>query len=305
MPSYIAPGEGGAPFLLATVPGGGAEAEAAIRLIGGTVVHRVALADAADACAGFAGAVVIDVRDADEGTVHAATAALDAAAAAHDLPLIVAMSLSQVDVVVAALRDGDPQLLCDPDQAEWVRALVTAGLSPRSGGSPGGVRDPGDEAERLARLQAEVARIADALSRLGTDRDAPRAASDARPRFDAGPVAASITAPEVRDVIKARRLRDRFLGEGLFEDPAWDMLLDLFAAELEGARVSVSSLCIAAAVAPTTALRWIGRLTDTGLLERAPDPQDRRRAFVALSPIAGTAMRGYVAATKAAGLPLV
>ena len=43
------------------------------------------------------------------------------------------------------------------------------------------------------------------------------------------------------------------------------VLLDLFAAELEGNRVSVSSLCIAAGVAPTTALRWIARMTDMGL----------------------------------------
>ena len=59
------------------------------------------------------------------------------------------------------------------------------------------------------------------------------------------------------------------------------MLLDLYAAELEGAQVSVSSLCIAAAVAPTTALRWIGRMTEAGLFVRQPDPFDRRRAFLA------------------------
>jgi DNA-binding MarR family transcriptional regulator len=109
----------------------------------------------------------------------------------------------------------------------------------------------------------------------------------------------------VRDVIRARRLRDRFFGGGLFEDPAWDMLLDLFAAGLERSQVSVSSLCIAAAVAPTTALRWIGRLTAAGLLDRAADPADRRRAFVTLSPRADVAMRSYVAAGRAARLPLV
>ena len=101
-----------------------------------------------------------------------------------------------------------------------------------------------------------------------------------------------------------RRLRDRFFASGLFEDPAWDMLLDLFAAELEGSAVSVSSLCIAAAVAPTTALRWIARLTDAGLLERRPDPFDKRRVFMALSEAARQGMRGYCRAVREAGLAI-
>src|SRR5690606_9764038 len=75
-----------------------------------------------------------------------------------------------------------------------------------------------------------------------------------------------VTAQQVRDLLRARRLRDEFLPGDLFADPAWDMLLDLFAARLEQERVSVSSLCIASAVPPTTALRWIRTLTEKGLL---------------------------------------
>lgn len=295
--SYGLPGAGGTRFLLAA---GGADAEAAVALIGGDVVARVAPDALAEACAAFDGIAVLDVRGLAEPPLHAVTEATARGAATHGVPLIVAMTLAQVDAVVDAADGTTPLFLCDPDQAEWIRALVTAGLLPPAGD---GVRDPGDEAERLARLRDEIARIADALARLG--RPAEGAAADRRGTFQAAPVDVSVSAPEVRDVIKSRRLRDRFLGAGLFEDPAWDMLLDLFAAELEGVRVSVSSLCIAAAVAPTTALRWIGRLTEAGLLERAPDAADRRRAFVMLSPVAGVAMRGYVAAARAAGLPLV
>lgn len=122
--------------------------------------------------------------------------------------------------------------------------------------------------------------------------------------FGFEPPAQSVDPQLVRQAIRARRMRDAFLGENLFEDPAWDMLLDLYAAHLEGVRVSVSSLCIAAAVAPTTALRWIGKLTDAGLFERQPDPDDRRRVFMALSPKALKAMGGYVAAVRRAGLPI-
>ena len=45
-------------------------------------------------------------------------------------------------------------------------------------------------------------------------------------------------------------------GEGLFADPAWDIMLDLFAARIEGKDITVSSAGIAACVPPTTALRW-------------------------------------------------
>src|SRR3546814_5849017 len=68
------------------------------------------------------------------------------------------------------------------------------------------------------------------------------------------PMTADVAAAEgarVRALIRARRMRDQFFRSELFADPAWDMLLDLMAARLEHKRVSVSSLCIAAAVPVT------------------------------------------------------
>lgn len=58
--------------------------------------------------------------------------------------------------------------------------------------------------------------------------------------------------------------------------------------------MTVSSLCVAAAVPPTTALRWIGLLTERGLLVRAVDDADRRRAFVGLSDTAARALGGWL-----------
>ena len=107
---------------------------------------------------------------------------------------------------------------------------------------------------------------------------------EARPRRGAAARGGCpIEAGRIRAIIRARRLRDRYFGGGLFADPAWDMLLDLMAARLERRRVAVSSLCIAAAVPPTTALRWIRTLCDQGLLVRAADAEDGRRVFIELS----------------------
>jgi DNA-binding MarR family transcriptional regulator len=87
----------------------------------------------------------------------------------------------------------------------------------------------------------------------------------------------------VRSLIRLRKLRRDYLGAEIFFDPAWDMLLDLYAARLEGRRVNVSSLCMAAGVASTTALRWMQGLEAKCLITRHPDQADGRRVFMELS----------------------
>ena len=106
----------------------------------------------------------------------------------------------------------------------------------------------------------------------------------------------------IRQIIRQRRLRSDFLGGDWFADPAWDILLDLTAAAAENKRVSVSSLCHASGVPPTTALRWISQMVDAGLLVRVDDPVDRRRSFIELSDVATRKMARYFAET---GAPLV
>jgi DNA-binding MarR family transcriptional regulator len=222
-----------------------------------------------------------------------------------DLRLVVTLAVGQIDEIAAVLMGPSTQLLCEPMLAELVAAIAVAG---QMGGSPGlADRWREDEAERLRRLNDEVARIAELLARLvGRERDGGGGdeVGDRHIGFGFAPPATDADPQAIRQAIRARRLRDAFFGQNLFEDPAWDMLLDLYAAHLEGGQVSVSSLCIAAAVAPTTALRWIGKLTGAGLLERQPDPLDRRRAFMALSAKALRGMEGYVAAVRRAGLPI-
>ncbi len=140
------------------------------------------------------------------------------------------------------------------------------------------------ETGRLAAMGSEAERIAAALARLEPAGDA------ALPPLDA---------TRLRGAIKARRARDTFFPAAIFGEPAWDMLLDLAVAAAEARDTAVSSLCIAAAVPTTTALRWIRTLCDAGLFERRDDPADARRAFISLSPGAMQAMAHYLAQTPA------
>jgi Winged helix DNA-binding domain len=97
----------------------------------------------------------------------------------------------------------------------------------------------------------------------------------------------------VRRIIWQRQHRDRFFDSELLCDPVWDMLLDLAVAAAEFRQISVTSLCIASRVPPTTALRWIGVMTDQGLVRRVEDSQDRRRSFIALTDKAMNAVARY------------
>jgi hypothetical protein len=140
--------------------------------------------------------------------------------------------------------------------------------------------------DHLGRLSDEVSRIAIALARLSTTSDSGR--------DDAANRDLPVIRPEfVRSEIRARRLRGRYFEEDLFADPAWDILLDLFEAELTQRRISVSSACAAAAVPATTALRWITSMVKRQLLVRRNDPLDARRVFVELAPSASLSMRRY------------
>lgn len=91
------------------------------------------------------------------------------------------------------------------------------------------------------------------------------------------------TAALSRRYLAHRRLREGLFGSGLFADPAWDMMLDLYAQEVSNRRVSVSSICLAAAVPSSTAMGWLNRLEDKGLIYREEDAHDARRTFVRLS----------------------
>ncbi len=115
--------------------------------------------------------------------------------------------------------------------------------------------------------------------------------------FPAAPPAPPASFPGARAALVRERLRQRRARETLFADifcdPAWDMLLDLYAAHYESNEVSVSSLCIAAQVPATTALRHIETMTARGWLERHADPADKRRSFIRLSDEARTRLDRY------------
>jgi DNA-binding MarR family transcriptional regulator len=93
-------------------------------------------------------------------------------------------------------------------------------------------------------------------------------------------------------------------GSDLFADPAWDILLELYASELGQHRVTVTDVSIAADVPAATAIRWIGKLVQVGLVERMNDRFDGRRVWLALSSSGSSTMRRYFDSVSITSLPL-
>jgi len=103
----------------------------------------------------------------------------------------------------------------------------------------------------------------------------------------------------VRQILRNRRSRTQVIGSDLLGEPAWDMLLELYGLEIEQRRISVSKLCLASGAPPTTALRWVDKLQENGLVARKDDPLDARRTWVSLSDEGLRRMREYFNATTA------
>lgn len=203
---------------------------------------------------------------------------------------VVAAPTDLVDLLFMQVGGAPIELVIDGNDGERAAALALATSGIHRARHLSDVASD-QSAERLRQLSDEVSRIASTLARLSTGPEAPAQFSHPVNDVEVPPVSPGT----VRSVIRARRLRSRFFEEDLFADPAWDMLLDLLQSEIAQLRVPVSSLCIAAAVPATTALRWLKTMTNKGIFVRRADPHDGRRIFVELSRDASLAMRRYFA----------
>jgi CheY-like chemotaxis protein/DNA-binding MarR family transcriptional regulator len=95
---------------------------------------------------------------------------------------------------------------------------------------------------------------------------------------------------ELRDI---RKVRSKYFPSELFSDPCWEMLLDLYDAQLAGAEVTVTSLGAASGASATTALRRMENLQSHALIERLADSADKRRTIVRLTEAGLTAVEQF------------
>ncbi len=156
-------------------------------------------------------------------------------------------SLETLETAYAMLPVSRCHFLIDPTDAEVMLIMSGAIKRGKMDQVHGGNREI--EFSALHRISDELADFAKTLARIAEqDEDTamiglaekpisfrPAPAAVMHPFIDAPAAHASLMSPAlIREAIKLRRLRDSYFPADLFADPAWDILLDLFAARLEG-----------------------------------------------------------------------
>lgn len=128
------------------------------------------------------------------------------------------------------------------------------------------VRDRGGGVEEIARRLDELVRAVSDTPGLGS----PPAIKD-------GILHAA------RAARKARRERQRIFGETLMSDPAWDILLELFVARIEGRQLRLSQVSSAIGFSEGTLIRWAAQLIEAKLVASSPNAADPKDRILALT----------------------
>jgi DNA-binding MarR family transcriptional regulator len=96
-------------------------------------------------------------------------------------------------------------------------------------------------------------------------------------------------------IYKSRLDRALFFRPALFGEAGWDALLAIYIFGASGRTLSAGQLCQATSeVSLTSAIRLQRRLADVDMIRRFPDPADRRRMLVELTPAGQQMLEDYL-----------
>lgn len=133
-----------------------------------------------------------------------------------------------------------------------------------------------DDAGRLMRLLSEPSEDA----ALATSADRPRMISRAL-----------LIEAACKERMRRRR-RAKVLPKDMFGEPAWDILLQLYA-EQQAGRLKIARLTSDLELPATTVLRWLSYLEDRQLVRREDHPTDHRSVIIELTAEAIQAIDTY------------
>jgi DNA-binding MarR family transcriptional regulator len=102
------------------------------------------------------------------------------------------------------------------------------------------------------------------------------------------------TVPVARALLDDRKRRSAIFNPGMFGEPAWELLLNLYINDRAGPRLTIGKLIQVAGLPQSTSLRWLDYLEDQRLIVRNEHPTDARTAFVELTDKAREALASYL-----------
>lgn len=151
--------------------------------------------------------------------------------------------------------------------------------------------EPADFASRLLALSQQLLSMAGAATGAGRKEESAAAAPWGKLEEEPDE---SLLIYVAEAMYRHRQSRRELFPGGLFGEPGWDILLDLYISSKRNRQVTVSDACLASLVPSTTALRSLAQLEQEGMVERHRDPQDGRRIYVRLLPEAEARMMAYL-----------
>jgi len=200
------------------------------------------------------------------------------------LQLILVTGHASVDTAVAAMRLEASDYLFKPVDPKSLRDAVQHALRRAASiREVGTTRPDSPRATELRQLAGTARALAEDMGRALVTSPGP---DDGAAQGDA------LRALELLQ--RLQESRHSIFGEAVMPEPAWEMLAELMRARLAGQQLSVTSLALASQSPMTTALRRIDDLIQGGLAARVPDPADRRRTHVELSPEGMARMRAFL-----------
>jgi len=196
------------------------------------------------------------------------------------LQLLLVTGQASFDTAVAAMRLEASDYLFKPIEPKSLRESVQHALT---------------RAESIRKVRAttrdspgasELRQVADTAKALAEDMR--RTIEQDASRRDApgtGPGRPEDTCLRTLKLLQKMHVaRSGIFGEAVMPEPAWEVLAELMRARLAGQHLSVTSLALSSKSPMTTVLRRIEDLIQGGLAARMPDPADRRRTYVELTP---------------------
>jgi CheY-like chemotaxis protein/DNA-binding MarR family transcriptional regulator len=184
------------------------------------------------------------------------------------LQLLLITGQASVETAVAAMKLDASDYLLKPVDPKALREAVTHALERASSiRAIAGETAGSSNAAELDRLSDTARELATRIGRLGT------VPHDSEPSIEA-----------LGLLRRLHEARSSIFGPAVMPEPAWEMLAELMRARLAGQPLSVTSLALASSSPMTTALRRIEDLIQGGLIVRVPDPADRRRTYLELTP---------------------
>ena len=199
------------------------------------------------------------------------------------LQLLLVTGQASLETAIAAMRLEASDYLFKPIEPKSLREAVQHALSRAE--SIRQVRSATKDSAGSRELMqiADTARaLAEDVRRTIEQDSSRRAAPGGVPRQSSRPEETSLRTLNLLQ--KLQEARTGIFGEAVMPEPAWEMLAELMRARMAGQHLSVTSLALSSKSPMTSALRRIEDLIQGGLVARMPDPADRRRTYVELTP---------------------